>query len=68
MTGLTTTTVTSYTGTEIWTSTSVVYTTVTVLGGGASSSSAYLGLISLLAITVCGGVTAGKGRRIRCVA
>lgn len=69
VTGYTTTTVTGYTGTETWTSTSMVYTTVTILAGAvASSPLAYLGFLSLFAVTVGGRVTAGKGRRIRRVA
>jgi hypothetical protein len=69
LTSILTTTVTSYTSTTTSTSTSVVYTTVTVSPGGAgavaSSPLAYLGLVSLLAVTVGRRATAGKGRRIR---
>ena len=68
LTSASTTTVTSYTATTTSTSTSVVYTTVTVsqggAGAGASSPLAYLGFISLLAVTVGDKVTAGKSRRI----
>lgn len=63
-----TTTVTSYTSTTTSTSTSVVYTTVTVSQGGAgadaSSPLAYLGFMSLLAITVGHTVTADRSWRI----
>jgi hypothetical protein len=63
-----TTTVTSYTSTTTSTSTGVVYTTVTVSQGGAgadaSSPLAYLGFISLLAITAGHRVTAGRSWRI----
>ena len=66
LTSTATTTVTSYTATTTSTSTSVVYTTVTQAGAGAgpSSSLAYLGFISLLAVTVGDKVTAGKRWRI----
>jgi hypothetical protein len=61
-----TTTVTSYTGTSTSTSTSVVYTTLTTLASAAASSPlAYLGFVSLFAVTVGQKVTARKGRRIR---
>jgi hypothetical protein len=67
MTGHTTRTVTSYTGTETSTSTRVVYTTVTKSGAGAAASSplAYLGFLSLLGITVGRRVTASKAKRVR---
>jgi hypothetical protein len=69
LTSTTTTTVTSYTATTTSTSTSVVYTTVTATPGGSSSGAssspvAYLGFISLLALTVGHEATAGKGRKI----
>jgi hypothetical protein len=64
-----TTTVTSYTGTSTSTSTSVVYTTLTTIARSAASSPlAYLGFVSLFAVTVGQKVTAGKGRRARHVA
>jgi hypothetical protein len=64
-----TTTVTSYTGTFTSTSTSVVYTTLTTLASAAASSPlAYLGFVSLFAVTIGQKVTAGKRRRIRRVA
>lgn len=63
-----TTTATSYTATTTSTSTMVVYTTVTAspggAGAGASSSLAYLGFISLLAVIVGHRVTATKAWRI----
>jgi hypothetical protein len=66
LTSIVTTTVTSYTATTTSRSTSVVYTTVTASLGGAgagpSSPLAYLGFISLLAVTVAHRVTAAKGR------
>jgi len=53
----TTVTITSYTGTLTSTSTRVVYTTATSLASaGASSPLAYLGFISLLALTLGGGM------------
>jgi len=69
VTSVLTTTETSYTATQTSTSTSVVYTTVTASPGGAgaggeSSPLAYLGFISLLAVTVGHSITAGKGGRI----
>jgi len=68
LTSILTTTVTSYTATTTSTSTSVVYTTVTATpggaGAGASNPLAYLGFISLLAITVGDRIAAGKGWRI----
>jgi hypothetical protein len=68
LTSILTTTVTSYTATTTSTSTSVVYTTITVspggAGAGASSPLAYLGFLSLLAITVGRTVTAGKAGRV----
>jgi len=67
LTSTSTTTVTNYTNTSTSTSTSVVYTTVTVSQGGAgadaSSPLAYLGFISLLAITAGHKVTAGRSWR-----
>jgi hypothetical protein len=67
LTSASTTTVTNYTTTLTSTSTSVVYTTVTVSQGGAgadaSSPLAYLGFISLLAITASHRVTAGRSWR-----
>jgi len=67
LTSTSTTTVTNYTNTSTSTSTSVVYTTVTVSQGGAeadaSSPLAYLGFISVLAITTSHGVTAGRSWR-----
>jgi hypothetical protein len=65
VTGFTTTTVTSYTDTMTSTSTSVVYTTATTLGAGVAASSplAYLGFLSLLAVTFCQRATAGKDWR-----
>jgi hypothetical protein len=69
VTSYVTTTVTSYTGTSTSTSTSVVYTTLTNLAGAAASSPlAYLGFVSLFAVTVGQRVTTGKGRRVRQVA
>ena len=69
LTSILTTTVTSYTSTTTSTSTSMVYTTVTASPGGAgageSSPLAYLGFISLLAVTVGHRVTAGKSWRVR---
>lgn len=63
--GHTTTTVTSYTATSTSTSTSVVYTTVTTLASAeASNPLAYLGFLSLLAVTV-GTVTTRKEQRIQ---
>jgi hypothetical protein len=65
VTGYTITTLTRYTGTETSTSTNVVYTTVTSSAShGAPSPLAYLGFISLLAVTVGHRVTVGKGRSI----
>ena len=66
LTSILTTTVTSYTATTTSTSTSVVYTTVTEFqaGAGASNPLAYLGFISLLAITLGDRIAAGKGWRI----
>ena len=68
LTSTTTRTVTSYTATTTSTSTSVVYTTVAAspggAGAGASSPLAYIGFISLLAITLGDRVTAGKRWRI----
>jgi len=68
LTSTSTTTVTNYTNTSTSTSTSVVYTTVTLSQGGAgadaSSPLAYLGFISLLAITAGHGVTASRSWRI----
>jgi hypothetical protein len=68
LTSTSTTTVTNYTATTTSTSTSVVYTTVTVSQGGAgadaSSPLAYLGFISVLAITASHRVTAGRSWRI----
>ena len=68
LTSTSTTTVTNYTNTSTSTSTSVVYTTVTVSQGGAgadvSSPLAYLGFISLLAITAGHRVTAGRSWRL----
>jgi len=66
------TTVTSYTSTTTSTNTTVVYTTLTVSPGGAvvpvaaasSGSLAYLGFISLLAVTVGQAPTGSKGRKI----
>ena len=67
LTSILTTTVTNYTSTTTSTSTSVVYTTVTASPGGAeadaSSPLAYLGFISLLAITAGHRVTAGRSWR-----
>jgi hypothetical protein len=66
-TGYTTTTVSSYTATTTSTGTSVVYTTVTKSGAGAAGASspvAYLGFISLLAVTVGRRVTARRGWKI----
>jgi hypothetical protein len=61
-----TTTVTSYTSTSTSKSTSVVYTTLTSLAGAAAPSSlAYLGFVSLFAVTVGQRVTGGQGRRTR---
>jgi hypothetical protein len=70
VTGYATTTVTSYTGTQTSTSTTVVYTTVTKSEAGAAASSplAYLGFLSLLAVTVGPRITGGKRRTIRHVA
>jgi hypothetical protein len=63
--GHTTTTVTSYTATSTSTSTNVAYTTVTTLASAeASNSLAYLGFLSLLAVTV-GTVTTRKEQRIQ---
>ena len=64
--GYTTTTLTSYTATTTSTSTSVVYTTVTKAGASAPTSSplAFLGFLSLLAITVGHTFTGRKSRRI----
>jgi hypothetical protein len=63
-----TTTVTSYTATTTPTTTSVVYTVTASPGraGAAASWSplAYIGFISLLAITVGHRLTASKGRKI----
>jgi hypothetical protein len=65
-TSYTTMTSTDYTATSVSTSTRVVYTTVTSLAGPASSYPfAYLGFISLLAVTVGHRSTAGEARRIR---
>lgn len=67
MTAHTTTTSTSYTATTTSTSTVVVYTTVTTLqamAGGASSPFAYIGFLSLLAVTVGHGATAWKPWRV----
>jgi len=65
-TGYTTKTVTGYTSTQTSTSTRIVYTTVTESGAGAGapSSLAYLGFLSLLAVTAGGRITAGEGWRI----
>jgi hypothetical protein len=67
----TTTTTASYTSTTTSTSTSVVYTTVTAsLGGagpagaGASSSMAYPAFMTVLAIMIGHGVTAGRPKRV----
>lgn len=63
--GHTITTVTSYTATSTSTSTRVVYTTVTTLASAeASNPLAYLGFLSLLAVTV-GTVTTRKEQRIQ---
>jgi len=68
LTSTSTTTVTNYTDTSTSTGTSVVYTTLAVSQGGAgadaSSPLAYLGFISLLAITAGHRVTAGRSWRI----
>ncbi len=67
LTSTSTTTVTNYTSTLTSTSTSLVYTTVTVSQGGvgaeASSPLAYLGFMSLLAITAGRRVIAGRSWR-----
>jgi hypothetical protein len=69
VTSYTTTTITSYTSMSTSTSTSVVYTTVAGLASAAASSPlAYLGFVSLFAVTVGQRVTAGQSRRIRRVA
>jgi hypothetical protein len=61
-----TTTVTSYTSTSTSKSTTVVYTTLTSLASAAAPSSlAYLGFVSLFAVTVGERVTGGQGRRTR---
>jgi hypothetical protein len=61
LTSTTATTVTSYTDTSTSTITSLVYTTVTASGGGgASSPLAYIGFLSLLAVTIVHRVAAGK--------
>jgi hypothetical protein len=66
VTEYTTTTSTSYTATTSSTSTAVVYTTVTSLAGAAvSNPSAYLGFISLFAVTIGHRTITGKTRRIR---
>jgi len=65
VTGYTITTLTRYTGTETSTSTNVVYTTVTSSAShGAPSPLAYLGFISLLAVTVGHRVTVGRSKSI----
>lgn len=67
LTSTSTTTVTNYTSTLTSTSTSLVYTTLTVSQGGvrtdASSPLAYLGFMSLLAITAGRRVIAGRSWR-----
>jgi hypothetical protein len=66
VTGYTTMIVTSYTGTQTGTSTTVVYTTVTKSGAGGAAPSplAFLGFLSLLAVTVGHGVTASNGWKV----
>jgi len=66
VTSVTSATMTSYTTTTTATSTTVVYTTVTQpqAGAGAPNPLAYLGFISLLAVTVGHRITAGKPPRI----